>query len=64
MESLSNFHASAKDIRVKEGHILADRLYDPLDKWSHYTSIDLNHCIGNIDGMCAQQLFCSAGLQR
>ncbi len=64
MESLLNFHALAKDIHVKEGYILVDRLYNPLDKWSYYISIDLNYCIGNIDGICAQQLFCSVGLQR
>ena len=62
MESFSNFHTSAKDICVEEGHILAARLYDPLDKRSHYTSLDLNHCIGNIDGMCTLRLSCSAGL--
>ncbi|KAL2125988.1 hypothetical protein VTI74DRAFT_2008 [Chaetomium olivicolor] len=50
MESFSNFHTSAKDIRIKEGHILAAHLYDPHDERSYYTSIDLNHFIGNIDG--------------
>jgi hypothetical protein len=64
MENFTNFHETAKDIRVEEGHILAARLYDRYDKKDNYTSIDLNHCIGNIDGACAQQLCCSTRPQR
>jgi hypothetical protein len=54
MESFSNFHTSAKDIRLEEGHILAAYLSDPHDERSNFNSIDLNHFIGNIDGMWTQ----------
>ena len=38
--------ASAKDIRVEQGHVLAANLYDTRDKQSCFTSIDPNHSVG------------------
>ncbi len=60
MESFRNFHTTAKDIHVEDGHILAARLHDSRDQRDYYTSIDLNHCIGNVDGKWNQCPFTKA----
>ncbi|KAF2144538.1 uncharacterized protein K452DRAFT_284861 [Aplosporella prunicola CBS 121167] len=45
-----SFHASAQDIRVENGHWLKARLAGEGHHDHHDADLDLNRCIGNIDG--------------
>lgn len=46
---MPNFHASAEDIRVDDGHILKARLQDAEGNYVD-AEYDLNQAIGNEDG--------------
>jgi hypothetical protein len=44
-----SFQESAEDIRVQDGHILKAILETDVKGW-HDAEIDLDTCLGNIDG--------------
>ncbi len=50
MGNFSNFHKSAENVRMEDSHILAADLHDPHDNKLNHTTLDLNHCIGNVNG--------------
>ncbi|KAK3896587.1 Cyanovirin-N [Staphylotrichum tortipilum] len=50
MGNFCNFHESAENIRMEESHILSADLRDPHDNKLNHTTLDLNHCIGNVNG--------------
>ena len=50
MGNFSNFHKSAENLPMEDSHILSADLRDPHDNKLNHNTLDLNHCIGSVNG--------------